>query len=321
LTEAAWEDPNHGPMPVLQRLIRDNKVVRGKRGWLFLANDSNDVMAQHAGTRTLSAEEIERWRACLEDRTARLAEKSIPYFCVIAPDTHSVYPEMLPDGFEPTQLRPIHKLLFRLHETGSPACLIYPLEDLIAEKPNRLVYSAFDSHWTTFGALVAYTRLMKDVRESVEVRELDPADIRFTTRLMPGELAYKLGFDGDVEHLQPVFPVTAHLVEDNQVANQGSYAVTECGDAPHTTCLLFGDSYSLAILPYLAESFGRLVYAHCPWHDYGLIERERPDVVVSLFAERFLIYIPDDSRGSTLAELARKKVARGSRRPRMPMWD
>jgi hypothetical protein len=105
------------------------------------------------------------------------------------------------------------------------------------------------------------------------------------------------------------------------VENQGSYAVTECDDAPSTSCVLFGDSYSLAILPYLAESFRRLVYAHCPWHDYGLIEREWPDVVVSLFAERFLIYVPNDSHGETVASLARRKIAQGSMRPRMPMWD
>lgn len=321
MTEAAWEDERHGAMPELRRLIGDNKVVRGKRGWLFLANDSNDVMSQHAGTRTLSAGEVERWRVCLEDRTARLGEKGIPYLCLVAPDTHSVYPEMLPEGFEATHWRPIHKLLLRLHETGSPARLIYPLEELVAEKPKRLVYSAFDTHWTAVGALVAYTRLMKDVREEVPVRELDPAQVSFTTRLMPGELRYKLGFDDDVEHLQAVFPVSARLVDDNRVVNQGSCAVIECKDAPRTRCILFGDSYSLAILPYLAESFGRLVYAHCPWHDYGLIEREQPDVVLSLFAERFLIYIPDDAHGETVAGLARRKLSQGLTRPRMPMWD
>jgi hypothetical protein len=308
-------------MPELRRLIGDNKVVRGKRGWLFLANDSNDVMSQHAGTLTLSADEIERWRGCLEGRTEKLAEKGIPYFCLVAPDTHSVYPEMLPDGFVPTQWRPIHKLLFRLHETGSPAKLIYPLEELVAEKPNRLVYSAFDTHWTAFGALVAYTRLMKDLKTVAPVRELDPAEIRFTTRMMPGELRFKLGFDDDVEHQQAVFRVSARVLEDNQVPNQGSYVVIECEDAPATRCLLFGDSYSLAILPYLAESFGRLVYAHCPWHDYELIEREQPDVVVSVFAERFLIYVPDDAHGATVAALARRKLEQGSTRPRMPMWD
>jgi hypothetical protein len=308
-------------MPILTRLIRDDKVVRGRRGWLFLANDSNDVMSQHSGERTLSPDEIERWRAVLEERTARLAQNDVPYLFLVAPDPHSVYPEMLPDGFVRTPLRPVHRLLAHLEQTGSPARVIYPLQELVAEKPNRLVYSPFDTHWTDFGALVAYSRLMKDVKTHVSVRELDPAQVGFTTRMMPGELRFKLGFEGDVEHLQADFPVHARLVEDNEVENQGSFAVLECDDAPPTICILFGDSYSWAMLGYLAESFRRLVFAHSPWLDYGLIERERPDIVISMLAERFLILIPDDSHGMTVDDLARAKLSEGATRRRMPMWD
>jgi alginate O-acetyltransferase complex protein AlgJ len=316
---AAWENPDHGPMPILVRFIRDGKVVRGKGGWLFLANDSNDVMSQHAGTRALSPDEIERWRALLEERTARLAE-GVPYLFLVAPDPHGVYQEMLPDGFEPAPERPVHKLLAHLGQTGSPARVIYPLDELVAAKPKRLVYSPFDTHWTEFGALVAYSRLMKDVGAVVPVRELDPAEIGFTTRMMPGELRYKLGFEDAVDHLQAVFDVQARLVEDNEVEWTGAHLTLECAEAPPTTCVLFGDSYSLALLRFLAESFRRLVFAHSPWLDYELVEREQPDIVISMLAERFLIHVPDDSLGPTVDSLAAAKRAEGSIRPRLPMW-
>jgi alginate O-acetyltransferase complex protein AlgJ len=320
-SQAPWEDEHHGPMPILTRFIRDGKVARGKGGWLFLDNDSNDVMSQHAGTRTLSPDELEAWRVLLEERTTRLAEKQIPYFFLVAPDPQGVYPEMLPDGFVPTRERPIHKLLARFQEAESRARLIYPLDELVAGKPNRLAYSPFDTHWTEFGALVAYSRIMKDVRAVVPVRVIDPADISFTTRMMPGELRYKLGFDDDVEHLQAVFEVRALLVEDNEVEWTGAHLTLECAEAPPTTCVLFGDSYSLALLRFLGESFRRLVFVHSPWLDYELVEREQPDVVIRMLAERFLIIVPDDSQGATVNDLARTKRAEGLTRPRMPMWD
>jgi hypothetical protein len=75
------------------------------------------------------------------------------------------------------------------------------------------------------------------------------------------------------------------------------------------------------MLPFLAESFRRLVFAHTPWVDYELVDRENPDIVLSLFVERFLIYVPDDSHGITIEDLASKKRADGTMRPRMPMWD
>jgi alginate O-acetyltransferase complex protein AlgJ len=320
VAQPAWEE-DKDLYPRLSRFIRDGKVVRGKGGWLFLANDTYAVMSQHAGERTLSSNQIQGWQALLEERTAKLAEQKAQYFFLVSPHPHGVYPEMLPDGFVPAPERPVHKLLAHLRQARSPARVIYPLEEMVAEKENRLVCSPVDTHWTEFGALVAYSRLMKEVRDFVPVRELDPARIGFTTRLMPGELRYKLGFEDDVEHLAAVFPVRAQLLEDNQVELFGGRVVLECPDAPPTVCVLFGDSNSPAILPYLAESFRRLVFAHTPWVDYELLERERPDVVISLLAERFLIQVPEEANAPSFDELTRARAAKGLFRPRMPMWD
>ena len=36
-----------------------NKVIAGKRGWLFLDNDANDVIGQHTGRVKLSDQQLE----------------------------------------------------------------------------------------------------------------------------------------------------------------------------------------------------------------------------------------------------------------------
>jgi alginate O-acetyltransferase complex protein AlgJ len=303
------------------RLIRDGKVVQGKGGWLFLAYDSSEVLRQHTGDRTLSPEQIEQWRVLLEERTDRLAQMGSSYTFLVAPDTHSVYPERLPDEIVPTAERPIHKLMRRLEESKSPAKLIYPLTELVAKKHEMEVCSPFDTHWSEFGAFVAYTRLLDELRQQVPVRQIAPGHVLYYTRMMPGELSVKLGFDDDVEQLASVLYWRARLIEDNCVFNKGSYVVLECDEAPPTKCVLFGDSYSPMLMRFLAESFRRLVFAHMPTVDYELVERERPDVVVSLLAERFLIEVPDDSKGVTVEDLARPKLEKGNTRPRLPLWD
>ena len=44
MTPAEWEEKRWHPL--MAHLIRDGKVLQGKRGWLFLANDSNDVITR-----------------------------------------------------------------------------------------------------------------------------------------------------------------------------------------------------------------------------------------------------------------------------------
>jgi alginate O-acetyltransferase complex protein AlgJ len=319
--EATDPEVRYWSVPQIKQYIADGKVVQGKGGWLFLGNDVNDVMSQQSGELTLTDDQLERWQALLEERTRRVADLGASYFFFVVPETHSVYPEKLPDGFVPTTERPVHKLLNRLEQTGSPVRPIYPLDEILAEKSNGLVYTAWEAHWTDFGALVAYTRLMKDVKTVVPVREVDPGEVSYTTRMMPSELRYKLGFEEEVEHLHAVFPVRARLIEDSEIYNHGSYAVLECDEAPPTTCVLFGDSYAMNLLRYLAESFRRLVFAHMLTLDYELIERERPDVVISQSAERFLIQVPADESGITIGEYARqKREASEPSRPRWPWW-
>ena len=57
------------------------------------------------------------------------------------------------------------------------------------------------------------------------------------------------------------------------------------------TCLVVADSYAVRVVPFLAESFRRLVFGHIPTLDYELVEEVQPDVVITIFSERFLIEV------------------------------
>ena len=74
------------------------------------------------------------------------------------------------------------------------------------------------------------------------------------------------------------------------------------------------------MLPFLAASFRRLVFAQLPTLDHMLIEEVRPDLVVSVVNERFMIFIQHDAGAATLQDLASEKVAAGTLRERMSEW-
>ena len=85
----------------------------------------------------------------------------------------------------------------------------------------------------------------------------------------------------------------AERVFDNRVRNTGRRYVYEWQDpdaAPH--CLVYGDSFALRVLAFLAESFARLTFVHTVNLDLDLVRTLDPDAVVKIMNERFLIRVP-----------------------------
>jgi alginate O-acetyltransferase complex protein AlgJ len=286
---------------VAASLKKDEKVVRGRNGRLFLANDRNDVLNQQSGRRMLSDQELARWDAVLEERR-RLG---IPYVLLVPPNAQSVYPEDLPAEVASARRRPIHQLLE--HQPG----LIYPLDDLEGAKPDPLLYSKGDAHWTGRGAFVAYKRLAREIASMVDLHEVDRDAVVFREVLRVGELDYKLeSVEKSADVFAAVVEPRATLVSDNRVINTGMHIVTRCAEAPPTTCVVFGDSFTGHLLPFLAASFRRLVFCHLPMLDLDVIEEERPDIIVSVMNERFLVVVPAAVARGTLREQERDKLDR-----------
>jgi alginate O-acetyltransferase complex protein AlgJ len=299
------------------RLVRDGKVVEGRDEWLFLANDQNDVIAQMRGDRTLSAEELDAWRTTIERRITKLA---VPYLFLVSPDSHAIYPEKLPEGIAVSEHRPIHQLMSHL-DTVPGARVVYFGDDLVRAKSRGEVCFPVDSHWSEFGAFIAYGRIMEEVGSWLPVRRLSSEDIAFQTLQLSGDLGAKIVplriAPHKIAHIR--YP-SSRLIFDNCVENIGSVLVTRCPDAPDATCLLFGDSFSYGLMKFLSESFRRVVFAHLPAVDFDLVRRENPDVVMSLVVERHLVGHPDDESYPPVQEHERAKRRDGRTRSPQHAW-
>ena len=146
-------------------------------------------------------------------------------------------------------------------------------------------------------------------------------DLLWTERMLAGELGFKVEPQQTSTHVGVLVKnPTAYLVSDNCVINRGSVIVTECPDAPSTTCVVLGDSFSDQLLPFLAGSFGRFVYARTFGLDYDFIRQHEPDVVVSVLNERFMINIPHDFYLPSVKEMQQEKIAQGLTREPTPVF-
>jgi alginate O-acetyltransferase complex protein AlgJ len=294
------------------------KVLIGKDGWLYLIRDSNDVIGQQTGRVQLSEQAREGWKRVLLRRLAATERADARWFTVVVPDKEIVYPEHLPDEIVPAPTRPVHEILDLAASIGAPVTYALPL--LQEAKGSFNLYPRTDSHWGYRGSYVAYRLLCELAEESGHpLPVLGEEEIEWTEPVIAGGL-------GDKMHPPQTSPIAwaqlrehrSRLVFDNQVVNHGRVVIFEQDAGEGPTCVLFGESFAQHLVLFLKESFRRLVYVHTSMLVDEIVEIEKPEIVVNLPVERFLIKVPDDSPGlAGLATSAAEKAERGALGPEM----
>jgi alginate O-acetyltransferase complex protein AlgJ len=301
--------------PDLPASIRDGKVVEGLEGRLFLANDANSVLDQHSGRLRFSEDQLRQWRVLLETRTAWLERLGSHHFFLIAPNAHSVYPHMLPAGVPSAPERPVHQLLGHLRDNESYARVVYPLDALASG--DDLVYPKTGTHWSELGASIACRTLVEEIRREVPIDPLSPHAFEFMALPFNGDLGAKMTPPWVSTYVRADVRTTrARRVADNRVRNTGrrmDYEWTSGAGGP--SCLVYGDSFAIRVLQFLAESFPRLTFVHMMNLDFDLVRSLAPDVVVKIMNERFLISVPVDAPAKTQAQLEAERIAAGDVMP------
>jgi alginate O-acetyltransferase complex protein AlgJ len=289
------------------------KVLQGRGNWLFLQNDSNDVIGQHTGRVTLGEDARRQWAAVLARRRAAARTENATWLLAVVPDKEAVYPEYLPAGVEPSPRRPIHDLLEIAQHAQAPT--LYLLDALRAAKPTADLFPKTDTHWNYRGAFVGYRAICDRLQqEGIGLDVLDGAAIEWESETVQGDLGSKLREPAESARLIPKMPpVRSSLVYDNEVNNHGRVKIFEISNSDAPTCVLFGESFAEGLLVFLRESFSRLVFVHTSMFVDAIVEREQPDVVLSIPIERFLLRVPDDT--DALMKLEGTARAKGGELP------
>jgi len=297
-----------GSWSVLSLSGESEKVLEGREGWLFLRRDTNDVIGQHTGRVSLSSDQRDAWAEVLARRLATAESLGVRWLCAVIPDKESIYPEQLPKTIVPAPRRPVHDLLDVAAEAGAP--VLYALQDLERRKDEWDLYPKTDTHWSHRGAYVVYRAICERLGEGgLLVDPVGEESIEWTDEEHPGDLGGKL--HPPVASSMPRARLSEHhgrLVFDNGLRNHGRVLIFERLDGAGPTCVVFGESFAENMLIFLKETFGRLVVVHTSMFVEEVVERERPDVVLSLPLERFLVRVPDDADALLrLSETARGK--------------
>ena len=288
------------------------KVLIGKNGYLFLDNDTNNVIEQISGVAKIGSLFGYRYKVLIENRYLYLQNKGIDYYYMIAPNKECVYSELLPETIILSPQRTIGKMMTEL-EKSSFQHFFYPFTELIAAKKINIVYSYGDTHWTQFGAFVGYKILMNGIVKKHKVRVLNDDEVVFNVENKQGDLISKIHKTKKDKVLNAtILNARSRLTYTNKIVGTGNYEEYINDDKALPVALMFRDSFANAMLPFLAESFSRLIVVHQPNIDFTLVDTIKPDLVISLQVERFLLKIPNDILGMTNQQYVRKKRNKGT---------
>jgi len=274
---------------------KPQKVITGKDGWLFLGNSFENVLHESLGYRYFTKDQIAKVQIKLINYKEWLNERGIKFYCSIAPNKHTIYPEYLPytQSGLPRQLEQLKMQL----EVENNFTLIDLRGHLLPEKGKQRLFKKTDTHWNDFGAFYASKLLLENIQADfpeVPVWGLDDfsqdsivsfhQDLSDMLRLPIKESNIKLSF----------IDTCAQKVEKQLIAfrpkqsERGYYEKRFKCKKRNLKLVMLRDSFGSAMLPFLANAFGESLFIWDTAFDKELIEREQPDVVVLEIIERHL---------------------------------
>jgi alginate O-acetyltransferase complex protein AlgJ len=329
--------------------LPEPRLLEGRDGWAFLCDDANGNLDQLLGDLRFTEPDLREYRAILQARQRQLDELGIPYLFAVVPSKEAIYPERLPASSPRVGIPQLTDQL-----TGALADTAVDIVDLhapmrAAAQAGAELYYLRDCHWNFDGALVGAQALLAALRvNGFAGAQLDERELRREEITVKGDLTGKQRValrDGRLvpvtTELEPVIrepdrkpdltalglrrvPTPEHLA----VSRSRETVILENERRPTgPRAIVYRDSFGDYLQPFLSAAFSRTTWLWTRTIDTRLIERERPDVVLQIVAERFLAQVPYGDvlgaqplawlgRSSGASEALRRAVVRGRARIR-----
>ena len=275
------------------------RVLLGRDGWLYYSAEG--MIDNHRGTAKFTLRQLRGWQDLLEKRRDWLAARGIKYLFVIAPNKESIYPDHLPGWLNQPSATKLDQFVgyMRLHSTVEILDLRPALWEARMHNP---VYYNTDSHWNLMGGFVAYNAIISKV--SHQIPELNPValenfDIQ-RDRGPGGDLA-RLGgtptvMDDNIYVFAPKMqlPKLGFYASDTNVIDYQrlgtipvpATTITTTNSRHTTHAIVFVDSFAPALVPFLGNHFGKVVFFDKEDFNPEVISQDKPVIVINEMAER-----------------------------------
>lgn len=271
---------NESPLP--------QKVIIGKNDFLFLGNEFNNVIEKSSGFLLFSKKELLNIKESIQEKKDWLKSKNIAFYIAIAPNKHIIYKENLPFKFSKmlTQKEQIIKYIkdeidFNIIDLG---------KQFTVKKTENRLYQKLDSHWNELGAFYGYQTLIDEISKDFPIKKMELSDYYIIKDNSNGDINKMINLTSTKDI------ITLKLKNNIQIdtINYKYYPDLNIDEKRFKNpnkkykILLFRDSFSTSLIPYLNQTFGECTYIWSYKFDKDIILKEQPDIVILENVERYL---------------------------------
>jgi hypothetical protein len=306
---SAWFDDHFGFRSRLVRWYGESRlfvlgvspsaaVVKGEHGWFFYGDDKS--VEDYANVEPMTDAALANWRAAIVRARDWLQARNIAYVFTIAPDKYVIYPEEMPPTVARVgEVSRADQLFTALQDTG----LAVDVRGAVLDgKSRERVYQQTDTHWNDRGALAAYQQIIRAVRARVPATPAAWSRDDFSAADRPIEgldLAGMMGLTRVMREvdmrLVPNRPRRARVLEPAgaQPTDEEGRLITAIDDPTLPRAVIFRDSFTSRLVPFLSEHFSRAVYLWQNDFDAAVVTQDHTDVVIQEIVGRHLYnFIP-----------------------------
>ncbi len=284
-------------------------IITGKDDWMFFnsvkSEIKSDQLADFLGTNLYTPEHLEELMNILMADIRKFEELGAKVLVTFPPNKMRIYPEYMPDMYQKRQaaFTRTDQLEEALKARG---VVTVDYNDMFREeKKKHRLFLRTDTHWTTYGGYLAYRRLFAELQKMgflqgqkpLEITKLEKHDRscgdNFKTEgvFVPcSEWDYTMEYDRPLTH-------SCEARGKRPDINLGADDILCVTPDKKQKLLVIRDSFFDNIYPVLSEHFGQTVLLWRTLMDYPdmakVIRREKPDIVILEYQERFSFYVAD----------------------------
>jgi len=260
-------------------------VLIGKEDWLYYTGEDN--IRDFECTAPFTKKDMNSLVVRVQHWQEQLNGMGVDFYLVIAPNKESVVPQYLPDGIQfgwsACRIDQVMKAL-----NGKPINVLDLRQPLLAAAEEHHVYHRTDTHWNDTGAMTAAKEILDMIRrENPHIGQIALDQFIAEERDFRGDLARFIPKDARfVERAVFLTPIDGRKAKLTQ--GEGRKVLSRNQETTLPKAIVFRDSFSDALIPFLAEYFSSGIYVHSFTVDFDLIAQEQPDIVIMEIAQRYL---------------------------------
>lgn len=247
----------YGLKNLINKNWRTKTVIKGKDGWIFYGTPN--AIATYINKVMFTKSELEEITNYLKEIDSYCRKYGKHFYFVIPPDKPKIYGELYSSVIKQVNNNSKSRAnqLVKYIKEHSQVKVIYLQDALLPNKDKGMLYYKHDTHWNMLGAYYGYLEIMKLI--SGDLKNLSIYQIkRYKTEEYLGDLNKQL--PANLQFKKSAIYKIPDLYDKKAICNDeissGIILLDNCKNiTQEKNLVLYGDSFSIALAPYLAESF------------------------------------------------------------------